>query len=227
MLSLFAPFGQLTHCTILATLDAAGRRRAFLDFASPAQAAEAKQQTHTKLWQGYALEVTYATVQRSTGPLSIYEAPPGAWDKDRPRPRTNSEATFEYVPAMGQVASSASIQASQVIGSGKEEEVEGATVVVTNLDLGSIGSAGALLSVFNSLGNIKHAYVDAPNQVGVLSFARKTNAHVAVSKMNGAQIGRRMIEVVVWEDWEEQERERHSDHASSTDWHRETNWAVS
>lgn len=166
-------------------------------------------------------------MQRSTGPLSIYEAPPGGWD--RPPPRTNSEARFEYVPApeTGGEINQESFGSSSGSEVGRAEGGEGATVVVIGLDLMAVGSPGALLGLFNRFGTIKHAYVDAPNQVGVLSFEHTKEAQAAATKMDGAHIGRNVIGAVIWEEWEAHEREQNSDQGSATDWKMETDVTVS
>ncbi|MBW0565815.1 hypothetical protein O181_105530 [Austropuccinia psidii MF-1] len=66
--SIMKEFGQVKHVCVLATLDNAGRRRAFVDMTTPEEARAIVQNLHGKKVQGYELNITYAFVQRSGGP---------------------------------------------------------------------------------------------------------------------------------------------------------------
>lgn len=67
--ALFASYGNVVHCVILAMLDAQARRRGFIDMSSPKEAKEAIEGLNGFVWHGYAIEVSYAIVQRSGGPF--------------------------------------------------------------------------------------------------------------------------------------------------------------
>jgi len=67
--ALFANYGGVVHCVILAMLDAQARRRGFIDMASPSHAKEAIEALNGFVWHGYPIEVSYAIVQRSGGPF--------------------------------------------------------------------------------------------------------------------------------------------------------------
>ncbi|PWN20053.1 hypothetical protein BCV69DRAFT_299801 [Microstroma glucosiphilum] len=68
--ALFSAHGTVVHCVILAMLDAQARRRGFIDMSSPQEAKEAIESLNGFVWHGYPIEVSYAIVQRSGGPLS-------------------------------------------------------------------------------------------------------------------------------------------------------------
>lgn len=61
---------KVLHCVILAMLDAQARRRGFIDMSTPQEAKEAIESLNGFVWHGYPIEVSYAIVQRSGGPLS-------------------------------------------------------------------------------------------------------------------------------------------------------------
>ncbi|PWN35892.1 RNA-binding domain-containing protein [Meira miltonrushii] len=67
--ALFASYGNVVHCVILAMLDAQARRRGFIDMSSPKEAKEAIEGLNGFVWHGYPIEVSYAIVQRSGGPF--------------------------------------------------------------------------------------------------------------------------------------------------------------
>lgn len=69
MTALFASYGNVVHCVILAMLDAQARRRGFIDMSSPKEAKEAIEGLNGFVWHGYPIEVSYAIVQRSGGPF--------------------------------------------------------------------------------------------------------------------------------------------------------------
>lgn len=60
--------GRVTHCVILAMLDAQARRRGFVDMENAEAAARAVQALHGYTWRGYPIDVSYALVQRGNGP---------------------------------------------------------------------------------------------------------------------------------------------------------------
>lgn len=60
--------GEVKHVCVLATLDNAGRRRAFVDMATPEEAYQVVESFHGKKIEGYELHVSYAFIQRSGGP---------------------------------------------------------------------------------------------------------------------------------------------------------------
>ncbi|CAO1631597.1 unnamed protein product [Sympodiomycopsis kandeliae] len=68
--ALFGRHGTVTHCVILSMLDKQARRRGFIDMAIHDQAKEAIKSLNGYVWHGYPIEVSYAIVQRSNGPLS-------------------------------------------------------------------------------------------------------------------------------------------------------------
>lgn len=68
--ALFSFHGEVTHCVILSMMDRAARRRGFIDMATHDQAREAIKSLNGYVWSGYPIEVSYAIVQRSNGPLS-------------------------------------------------------------------------------------------------------------------------------------------------------------
>lgn len=68
--ALFNAHGAVVHCVILAMLDAQARRRGFIDMATPQEAKEAIESLNGYVWNGYPIEVSYAIVQRSGGPLT-------------------------------------------------------------------------------------------------------------------------------------------------------------
>lgn len=67
--ALFAGYGSVVHCVILAMLDAQARRRGFIDMSSAVEAKEAIEGLNGFVWHGYPIEVSYAIVQRSGGPF--------------------------------------------------------------------------------------------------------------------------------------------------------------
>lgn len=71
--ALFAQYGDVTHCVILAMLDTQARRRGFINMSTPASARAALNELNGRAWHGYPLEVSYALVQRG-GP---FDAPTG------------------------------------------------------------------------------------------------------------------------------------------------------
>ncbi|KAH8918323.1 hypothetical protein BT69DRAFT_588062 [Atractiella rhizophila] len=69
LIALFEKFGDVAHCCILATLDGVGRRRAFIDMATPEAAAAAKKVINNSTIRSYQLDVSFALVQRSGNPI--------------------------------------------------------------------------------------------------------------------------------------------------------------
>ncbi|WFD36033.1 hypothetical protein MCUN1_002904 [Malassezia cuniculi] len=66
---MFSAHGTVTHCVILAMLDAQARRRGFVDMEDAESAARAVQALHGYTWHGYPMDVSYALVQRGNGPV--------------------------------------------------------------------------------------------------------------------------------------------------------------
>jgi len=67
--ALFGTFGAVSHCVILAMLDAQARRRGFIDMGAASEAKAAIESLNGFVWHGYPIEVSYAIVQRSGGPF--------------------------------------------------------------------------------------------------------------------------------------------------------------
>lgn len=67
--ALFGSFGAVSHCVILAMLDAQARRRGFIDMGAASEAKAAIEGLNGFVWHGYPIEVSYAIVQRSGGPF--------------------------------------------------------------------------------------------------------------------------------------------------------------
>ncbi|PKI84016.1 hypothetical protein MVES_002090 [Malassezia vespertilionis] len=67
---LFEEFGPVQHCVILSMLDGEARRRGFVDMDTAQHAHQALSCLQGKVWFGYPLEISYARVQRSTGPFA-------------------------------------------------------------------------------------------------------------------------------------------------------------
>lgn len=68
---LFSVFGDVTHVCIMAVLDHVGRRRAFVDMATSEAAQRAIGSLSGTTIHGYRVEVSFALIQRSGGPVSI------------------------------------------------------------------------------------------------------------------------------------------------------------
>ena len=68
---LFSVFGQVTHVCIMAVLDNLGRRRAFVDMATGESARQAINSLSGTVIQGYKMDLSFAIVQRSGGPVSV------------------------------------------------------------------------------------------------------------------------------------------------------------
>lgn len=68
---LFSVFGPVTHVCIMAVLDNLGRRRAFVDMATGEAARQAIASLTGTTVHGYRLDISFAIVQRSGGPVSI------------------------------------------------------------------------------------------------------------------------------------------------------------
>lgn len=68
---LFSVFGPVNHVCIMAVLDSLGRRRAFVDMASGDAARQAIATLHGTHVHGYKMDVSFAIVQRSGGPVSF------------------------------------------------------------------------------------------------------------------------------------------------------------
>lgn len=66
---LFAQYGHVQHCVILAMLDSQARRRGFVDMHDAPAARSAIAALNGTTWLGYPLEVSYAHIQRSSGPF--------------------------------------------------------------------------------------------------------------------------------------------------------------
>ncbi|KAI8443538.1 hypothetical protein BY996DRAFT_4603227 [Phakopsora pachyrhizi] len=77
--------GTVKHVCILATLDNAGRRRAFVDMSTPEEARQVIHRLHGEKIEGYELNVSYAFIQRSGGPgVSLDKSPtPNIYDQRR------------------------------------------------------------------------------------------------------------------------------------------------
>jgi RNA recognition motif-containing protein len=69
---LFSAFGSVNHVCIMAVLDSLGRRRAFVDMASGDSARQAIASLHGTLVHGYKIDVSFAIIQRSGGPVSFF-----------------------------------------------------------------------------------------------------------------------------------------------------------
>lgn len=69
----FSTYGRVTHCVILAMLDAQARRRGFVDMEDADAAARAVHALHGYTWHGYPIDVSYALVQRGNGPTATDE----------------------------------------------------------------------------------------------------------------------------------------------------------
>ncbi|EGG00088.1 uncharacterized protein MELLADRAFT_79336 [Melampsora larici-populina 98AG31] len=76
--SIVRDFGEIRHVCVLATLDNAGRRRAFVDMATPEEAHAVMRGLHGKRVHGYELHISYAFVQRSGGPSMNFNPGPSA-----------------------------------------------------------------------------------------------------------------------------------------------------
>lgn len=68
---LFSVFGSVNHVCIMAVLDSLGRRRAFVDMSSGESARQAIATLHGTSVHGYKIDVSFAIVQRSGGPVSF------------------------------------------------------------------------------------------------------------------------------------------------------------
>lgn len=68
---LFSVFGSVNHVCIMAVLDSLGRRRAFVDMATGEAARQAIATLHGTAVHGYKIDVSFAIIQRSGGPVSI------------------------------------------------------------------------------------------------------------------------------------------------------------
>lgn len=72
---LFSAFGIVNHVCIMAVLDSLGRRRAFVDMATGESARQAIASLHGTPVHGYKIDVSFAIVQRSGGPVSFSLSP--------------------------------------------------------------------------------------------------------------------------------------------------------
>ncbi|OAV91059.1 hypothetical protein PTTG_03320 [Puccinia triticina 1-1 BBBD Race 1] len=99
--------GEVKHVCVLATLDNAGRRRAFVDMATPDEACRVVENFHGKRVEGYELHISYAFIQRSGGPTVPFDgnsaakaARPLHHDAStRPSVCRKSEERDKYYPA--------------------------------------------------------------------------------------------------------------------------------
>lgn len=97
---LFSVFGQVTHVCIMAVLDNQGKRRAFVDMAAGEAARQAISSLNGTTVHGYRLEVSFAIVQRSGGPVSLPLASPlWLFSTSRSRPRIRSHQVTDYPPS--------------------------------------------------------------------------------------------------------------------------------
>ena len=71
---LFSVFGEVSHVCIMAVLDNLGRRRAFVDMATGEAARSAISSLNGTTVQGYRLDISFAIVQRSGGPVRAFFA---------------------------------------------------------------------------------------------------------------------------------------------------------
>lgn len=69
---LFSVFGTVNHVCIMAVLDSLGRRRAFVDMATGESARQAIASLHGTSVHGYKIDVSFAIVQRSGGPVGFF-----------------------------------------------------------------------------------------------------------------------------------------------------------
>ncbi|KAH9814206.1 hypothetical protein DFH28DRAFT_1095996 [Melampsora americana] len=83
--SIVQDYGEIRHVCVLATLDNAGRRRAFVDMATPEEAHAVMRGLHGKRVHGYELHISYAFVQRSGGPSMNFTPSPSASAIDQAR----------------------------------------------------------------------------------------------------------------------------------------------
>lgn len=67
---LFSVFGEVVHVCIMAVLDQVGKRRAFVDMATGEAARQAISGLSGTYIHGYKIDVSFAIVQRSGGPVS-------------------------------------------------------------------------------------------------------------------------------------------------------------
>lgn len=100
--ALFSRHGEVTHCVILSMMDRAARRRGFIDMGTPEQAKEAIECLNGWVWDGYPIEVSYAIVQRSNGPLSG----PHTARRNVPRSRWNCGPRRQPVESSSPLSSS-------------------------------------------------------------------------------------------------------------------------
>jgi hypothetical protein len=84
----------------MAVLDNQGKRRAFVDMAAGEAARQAISSLNGTTVHGYRLEVSFAIVQRSGGPVSLPLASPlWLFSTSRSRPRIRSHQVTDYPPS--------------------------------------------------------------------------------------------------------------------------------
>ncbi|CAO1632052.1 unnamed protein product [Parajaminaea phylloscopi] len=111
--ALFNGHGTVVHCVILAMLDAQARRRGFIDMSTAQEAKEAIESLNGYVWNGYPIEVSYAIVQRSGGPLTG----PNVVRRTVPRSRWNCgprrQPVQDYSPTRGSNSRQLSVDMTQ------------------------------------------------------------------------------------------------------------------
>ncbi|KAG0144630.1 hypothetical protein CROQUDRAFT_672224 [Cronartium quercuum f. sp. fusiforme G11] len=97
--------GELKHVCVLATLDNAGRRRAFVDMATPEEARAVMQALDGRRVHGYELHVSFAFVQRSGGPALNFNPRPASCAIEQARKLAKSPIQTHVAPKIAQEGS--------------------------------------------------------------------------------------------------------------------------
>ncbi|KAF8735905.1 hypothetical protein AX14_001283 [Amanita brunnescens Koide BX004] len=159
LLNMFACYGTVTHCVILATLDNSSRRRGFVVMSTHRQAKQAMEALTCTQFKGHTLDISWAVVQRSQGFLD------GGDRSMALDPRPSSRVNFRRSHSTYSSSNSASNSNSSIHGNELDlsslvpNPTPTSTVLVSNLPTLLFGQLHDLYPLFVPFGPVKELRV--------------------------------------------------------------------
>lgn len=205
MTALFQAYGSVTHCVILSTLDTQARRRGFIVMSSADEARLAIKGLNGFVWFGYPIEVSFALVQRSGGPLdpdsdnTIQRNVPRSRFNTGPRKMPDEMQGYDY-PSQGTTAflHPAVLRAEEKNSQKSNDIADPNSVLVSGLDPVAIIDDDDFARVLQPYGFLAAATLcrddhGASRGFGIATFAKETDAAEACARLNQIQVhGRRV-----------------------------------
>lgn len=205
--ALFQQYGTVTHCVILSTLDTQARRRGFIVMSAPDESRCAIKGLNGFVWFGYPVEVSFALVQRSGGPLDPDTESAVSRNVPRSRYNTGPRKNADESSYSGTDISAAFVDAADPalpanygnpLQRGPEEVEDPTSIVVSGLDPVAIIDDDDFRRIMEPYGSIAAATLcrddrGASRGFGIVTFENEQDATRATAQLNQREIhGRRL-----------------------------------